>query len=69
MNPILLDFEKLLATIKNRKNNIIHYQKIFKMIILFENKHKQGYDIQIRLLVTYLHNLLREQIKIYNCEA
>jgi hypothetical protein len=30
MNPILLDFEKLFATIKNPKNNFSHLQAIRK---------------------------------------
>tara|TARA_B100001248_G_scaffold261466_1_gene252756 strand:- start:272 stop:496 length:225 start_codon:yes stop_codon:yes gene_type:complete len=62
MNEILLDFEKLLATIKNPKNNIIHLDNIYKMIIFYENKHRFKYRLQNNLLVFYLHKQLQKQV-------
>ena len=62
MKEILLDFEKLLATIKNPKNNLIHLDKIYKMIIFYENKHRFKYRLQNHLLVFYLHKQLQEQV-------
>ena len=38
MNRILLDFEKLFATIKNDKNNFSHLDSINNMVNLFERK-------------------------------
>jgi len=61
MNPILLDFEKLFATIKNGKNNKSHLPTIKKMIDVFEKKYKQNYEVSTSLLVEYCkhhYNLL-----------
>jgi|TARA_B110000259_G_scaffold179030_1_gene218057 hypothetical protein len=55
MNPILLDFEKLFATIKNPKNNFSHLQAIRKMIELFERKHKDDFEISTSLLVKFIN--------------
>tara|TARA_R110001632_G_scaffold11442_1_gene41247 strand:+ start:858 stop:1067 length:210 start_codon:yes stop_codon:yes gene_type:complete len=69
MNPILLDFEKLFATIKNPKNNIMHLDSIYKMIYIFEYKYKDAYEISTSLLVKFLriqYKLL--EIKIYKIE-
>tara|TARA_R110002153_G_scaffold249674_1_gene406114 strand:- start:44 stop:253 length:210 start_codon:yes stop_codon:yes gene_type:complete len=69
MNPILLDFEKLFATIKNPKNNIMHLDSIYKMIDIFENKYKEGFEVSTSLLVKFLklqYKLL--EIKIYKIE-
>ncbi len=54
MNPILLDFEKLFATIKNDKNNVLHLQSIDNMINLFELKYKPNHSISTHLLVLFL---------------
>jgi len=54
MNPILLDFEKLFATIKNDKNNISHLPTIKNMIDVFERKYKEDYEIATSLLVEYI---------------
>jgi len=62
MNPILLDFEKLFATIKNDKNNLSHLPSIWRMVRLFEKKYKDNYFISVKLLVEYLkhHYILLE---------
>ena len=62
MNPILLDFEKLFATIKNDKNKLSHLPSIWKMVQLFEKKYKENYFISVKLLVEYLkhHYILLE---------
>jgi len=60
MNPILLDFEKLFATIKNDKNNIQHLPYINNMIDNFENKYNDKYAISIHLLVLYLRKMYQE---------
>lgn len=62
MKEILLDFEKLLATIKNPKNNITHLGRIAKMISLYENKHRFKHRLQNQLLVFYLHKQLQKQV-------
>lgn len=54
MNPILLDFEKLFATIKNDKNNLSHLPTIWNLVLLFEKKYKQEYAISTKLLVEYI---------------
>ena len=54
MNPILLDFEKLFATIKNDKNNLSHLPSIWRMVELFEKKYKEKYEIPTKLLVEYI---------------
>ncbi len=54
MNPILLDFEKLFATIKNDKNNKSHLPVIKNMIAVFERKYKCEYEISTSLLVEYI---------------
>lgn len=69
MEKILLDFEKLLATIKNPKNNILHFGIIPNMISLFERKYSDRYSIQNQLLVMYLHKVLQEQVKNFNLDA
>ena len=65
MNEILLDFEKILATIKNPKNNILHFSKITKMIDFFHRKYSDKYTIQNQLLIMYLHKVLQEQVSNY----
>ena len=55
MNPILLDFEKLFATIKNPKNNFCHLKAIRKMIEVFERKYKDDFNISISLLVKFIN--------------
>lgn len=54
MNPILLDFEKLFATIKNDKNNFSHLDCINNMVNLFERKYKQNHNVSTHLLVLFL---------------
>ena len=54
MNPILLDFEKLFATIKNDKNNVSHLPIIWNMVQLFERKYEEDYAISTKLLVEYI---------------
>jgi hypothetical protein len=54
MKPILLDFEKLFATIKNDKNNFFHLETIFNMINLFERKYKETHNISTKLMVMFL---------------
>jgi hypothetical protein len=69
MNPILLDFEKLFATIKNPKNNFYHIEPIQKMIKIFERKYKDDFNISTSLLVRFLniqHKLL--ELKLYKFE-
>ncbi len=66
MNPILLDFEKLFATIKNSKNNVSHLPIIWNMVQLFEKKYKQEYAISTKLLVEYIkhhYQLLESKLK------
>lgn len=60
MNPILLDFEKLFATIKNSKNNISHLSSIEKMIENFEDKYSYRHSISTSLLTEYLSSKFRE---------
>ena len=62
MNPILLDFRKVFATIKNDKNNIYHLKAISKMIDVFESKYVIDYNISTHLLVIFL----REEFKKLN---
>tara|TARA_B110000902_G_C13760379_1_gene380354 strand:+ start:216 stop:425 length:210 start_codon:yes stop_codon:yes gene_type:complete len=69
MNQILLDFEKLFATIKNPKNNIMHLESIYKMIDIFEKKYKDNYEVSTSLLVKFVkiqYRLL--ELKTYNIE-
>lgn len=54
MNRILLDFEKLFATIKNDKNNFSHLDSINNMVNLFERKYKQNHNVSTHLLVLFL---------------
>ena len=54
MNRILLDFEKLFATIKNDKNNFSHLDCINNMVNLFERKYKQSYSVSTHILVLFL---------------
>jgi hypothetical protein len=54
MNPILLDFEKLFATIKNDKNNLLHLPTIENFINLFEQKYEETHSISTHLLVLFL---------------
>ena len=54
MNPILLDFEKLFATIKNDKNNLFHLPTIENFINLFERKYEETHSISTHLLVLFL---------------
>jgi len=54
MNPILLDFEKLFATIKNDKNNLLHLPTIENFINLFERKYEETHSISTHLLVLFL---------------
>lgn len=60
MNDIILDFEKLFATIKNDKNNINHLVAIKRLIDIFERKYNRNYKISIRLLVIYLRKKFTE---------
>lgn len=69
MNPILIDFEKLFATIKNEKNNLSHLPGILKMIQLFEKKYKRKYTTSTKLLVEYLEynfKLLKIQLHLFD---
>ena len=54
MNPILLDFEKLFATIKNDKNNLLHLPTIENFINLFERKYEETHSVSTHLLVLFL---------------
>ena len=54
MNRILLDFEKLFATIKNDKNNLLHLPTIENFINLFERKYEETHSISTHLLVLFL---------------
>lgn len=54
MESILIHFEKLLATIKNPKNNKNHFVPIRKMIFSFESRFADNYYMQTRLLVKFL---------------
>lgn len=68
MNPILLDFEKLFATIKNDKNNLSHLPSIWKMIQLFEKKYKKKYFVSSKLFVVYLkiqYRLLEKNLNYF----
>ena len=62
MNPILLDFEKLFARIKNDKNNLLHLPIIDNMVNLFERKYEETHSISTHLLVLFLrkHFMLLE---------
>jgi len=60
MNQILLDFEKLFATIKNDKNNFNHLSTISNMIDVFEAKYKQNYSVATRVSILFL----RKQFKL-----
>lgn len=65
MNPILLDFEKLFATIKNPNNGFVHLRVIENMINVFERKYKDENYLQTHLLVKYIRfkfSLLKEQL-------
>ena len=69
MNPILLDFEKLFATIKNPKNNFSHLQAIRRMVQIFERKYKDDFEISTSLLVKFIniqYKLL--ELKLYSFE-
>ena len=54
MNRILLDFEKLFATIKNDKNNLLHLPTIENFINLFERKYEETHSTSTHLLVLFL---------------
>ena len=65
MHPILLDFEKLFATIKNPNNTFMHLKTIENMINVFERKYEEKYYLQTHLLVEYIRfkfNLLKERL-------
>jgi|TARA_B110000967_G_C18878211_1_gene559565 hypothetical protein len=67
MNPILLDFEKLFATIKNPKNNYNHLNAISKMIDVFEGKYRDNFEISTSLLVQFARVQFKLlEIKLYN---
>ena len=62
MKSILIHFEKLLATIKNPKNNKKHFVFILKMIRQFEQRFADNYYMQIHLLVKYLRLVAHREI-------
>lgn len=53
MNPILLDFEKLFATIEHPNNTFMHLDTIKNMINVFERKYKSDFSTSTKLLVDY----------------
>jgi hypothetical protein len=53
MNQILLDFDKLFATINHVDNNFKHLNVIQNMINVFELKYKQDFGVSTQLLVKY----------------
>ena len=62
MNTILLDFEKLLATIKNPKNNKNHLLLINKMVDNFDDRYAEKYFMQTRILIIYMKKLIAENL-------
>ena len=69
MNPILLDFEKLFATIKNPKNNFQHLKSIKKMVQIFERKYKDDFEISTSLLVKFINVQYKIlELKLYKFE-
>ena len=62
MNTILLDFEKLLATIKNPKNNKNHLLLINKMVDNFDERYAEKYFMQTRILIIYMKKLIAENL-------
>jgi|TARA_B110000483_G_scaffold162565_1_gene192669 hypothetical protein len=69
MNPILLDFEKLFATIKNPKNNFSHLQAIHRMVQIFERKYKDNFEISTSLLVKFINLQYKVlELKLYKFE-
>jgi hypothetical protein len=69
MKDILIHFEKLLATIKNNKNNKNHLGLIRRMIHTFENRFVNGRYTQVVLLSTILHRQLDMEINLRSSEA
>tara|TARA_R110001592_G_scaffold194484_4_gene442031 strand:- start:119 stop:328 length:210 start_codon:yes stop_codon:yes gene_type:complete len=69
MNPILLDFEKLIATIKNDKNNLLHLDTINNMVNLFEIKYNKSHSVSTHLLVLFLRKQFKVlETKLYKVE-
>lgn len=62
MDELLIHFEKLLATIKNPKNNKLHHNSIRKMILNYERIFSEKFHIHNKFLVVFLHNKLNEII-------
>ena len=62
MESILIHFEKLLATIKNPKNNKKHFVFIRRMIRQFELRFVDDYYMQTHLLVKYLRLVANQEI-------
>lgn len=60
MDSILLDFEKLFATIINPKNEKIHLKGISKTIDIFERKYFSIASVYTYFLVKFLRNKFRE---------
>lgn len=54
MNSILLDFEKLFATINNPLNKPIHAEPITKMISFFYYKHNGDKNRHVAYLSKFL---------------
>jgi hypothetical protein len=69
MNPILLDFEKLFATIKNPKNNFSHLKAIHRMVQIFERKYKDDFEISTSLLIKFINIQYKVlELKLYKFE-
>lgn len=66
MESILLDFEKLFATIINPKNQKIHLRAILKTIDVFEKKYKRTGFVSSYFLVKFLRKKFRELHKKLN---
>ena len=60
MESILLDFEKLFATIINPKNETIHLKAISKTIDIFERKYFDIASVSTYFLVKFLRKKFRE---------
>jgi hypothetical protein len=66
MEEIILDFQKLLATIKNPKNNFEHFKVIGVLIDNFENKNLETNKISTYILVLILKRELIETSILYD---
>ena len=66
MEEIVLDFKKLFATIKNPKNNFLHFRSIGVMIDNFEKKYSETHEISTAIIVLILKRELVETSILYN---